>query len=76
MHRTGAKVGIWSFRNRLFIQLSNRSCFVLRMLSKEEAVGTRTGEYIQKAVEDAELVVVAWGDHGSIYNRQEEVERF
>lgn len=48
----------------------------LRMLSKEEAVGTRTGEYIQKAVEDAELVVVAWGDHGSIYNRQEEVERF
>ena len=37
----------------------------LRMLSKEEAVGTRAGEYIQKAVEDAELVVVARGDHGA-----------
>ncbi len=28
MHRTSAKVGIWSLRNRLFIQLSNRPCFV------------------------------------------------
>ncbi|WP_239422037.1 DUF1643 domain-containing protein [Bacillus sp. CGMCC 1.16541] len=47
---------------------------VLRELSKEDAIGYDNDRYLSYAVADADLIVVAWGEHCVMHGRHEEVK--
>ncbi|MCA1202173.1 DUF1643 domain-containing protein [Priestia flexa] len=46
---------------------------LLAKLSKQEAVGIGTNQYLTQAVNRAHLVIAAWGDKGEIHNRQGDI---
>ncbi|TYR79358.1 DUF1643 domain-containing protein [Priestia megaterium] len=48
----------------------------LRTLTKQEAVGVNNDYYLLSAIEHVDLIIAAWGDYGSLYNRQDEIKQY
>ncbi|HWL13108.1 MAG TPA: DUF1643 domain-containing protein [Ureibacillus sp.] len=46
----------------------------LRDLDKTEAIGRENYKYIVRALNNAEKIIVAWGENGTIHQRHKEVE--